>query len=106
MQFEGEATLGVGDGLRSIQSRQKVLKCVWEFCRLGSGCCPDRDHPRCSHIADAHGLQRAGPLGATRRAREGRKLEDIAHGEQDRGGGPGDGRNALSLFHARNRRPS
>jgi len=44
------------------------------------------------------GLQRAGPLRATRRAREGRELEDVADWGADCGGGPGNGRNALSFF--------
>src|SRR6266487_6098266 len=67
------------------------------------GRCPDRNHARRSHIADAHCLQRTGPLPTTRRARESRELEGVADRGTDRGGGPGDGRNALSLFHARNR---
>ncbi|PYK76905.1 MAG: hypothetical protein DME37_13540 [Verrucomicrobia bacterium] len=62
-----------------------------------------RNHARRSHIADAHCLQRTGPLPTTRRTGESRELEGVAHWTTDCSGGPGDGRNALPLFHARNR---
>src|SRR5207249_10292903 len=64
-----------------------------------------RNHARRSHIADAHCLQRTGPLPTTRRTGESRELEGVAHWTTDCSGGPGDGRNALPLFHARNRYP-
>src|SRR5437763_10398143 len=52
------------------------------------GRCPDRNHTRHSHIADADCLQRTGPLRTTRRAREGRELEGVSDRGTGRGGGP------------------